>query len=139
MLGSIYDTPQWDKLPEEVGDGYNVKYNNTKYANITGKADNKTGEWKYVDGYKCETEGPHFFELIALCDPTGQKDVVEFTLDPTSSPCHIKYTSTSRSGCRTDMLEQIEPVLKFSGFILIVLGLALVFFGAKLFAWLLGG
>lgn len=139
MLGSIYDTPQWDKLPEEVGDGYNVLYNNTKYANITGKADNKTGEWKYVDGYKCETEGPQLFELIALCDPTGQKDVVEFTLDPTSSPCHIKYTSTSRSGCRTDMLEQIEPVLKFSGFILIVLGLALVFFGAKLFAWLLGG
>lgn len=103
-LGSIYDTPQWNVIEGE--DGYNVLFNNTKYMNDTDKAEWKDGEVVYKDGeYDCATDGPKFFELIALCDP--KVDVVKFTEADDSNDCHIKYTSKSTAGCNTDLLKSI--------------------------------
>jgi len=88
----------------------------------------------------CDVNGPDTFEFIAYCDTENDKNVdVVWKVASDSSENHMKYESTSTAGCRTDLISMIKPVLNFGGSIMIVLGLALVFYGARLFPWVLGG
>jgi len=88
----------------------------------------------------CDVNGPDTFEFIAYCDTENDKnDQVVWKPIENGDACKIQYESTSTAGCRTDLKAMIKPVLNFGGSIMIVLGLALVFYGARLFPWVLGG
>ena len=90
---------------------------------------------------KIETSSSNDQNIDSSYDTSDEpNEVVEWTKsDAKSSACHLVYESTSKTGCRTDVIKEIRPVLNFSGTIMIVLGLALVFYGARLFPWVLGG
>lgn len=78
--------------------------------------------------------------MIAYCDEENEENVeINWTKASSSSDCHVVYESTSYNGCSRDMYKTLQPVLRFSGVIMMVIGIAMIFYGARFILYVLGG
>jgi len=82
-------------------------------------------------------------KLNVVCDAEGKtlqdlNTFSEWTELSTSTVCNKVYESKSYSGCALNPMDYIAPILKFTGAILIIAGIALVTYGSKFIFYALG-
>lgn len=136
-MRKTYERPTWDPIGNPDYDSADKE--SKKY---TGLFFNYQAEFNTsASEEECLSEGPNNVKFEVTCDPEdkeGVKEDIAWTRSPDSTACDIVYTTTSYAGCYWDTSVYFMWMVGFAAFIMIGVGLFMVFVGAKFIIWVIG-